>query len=99
MTYTFEPNLASIARLAFERGGEVEIAVTREAEQVVERAKSLAPRRTGALAAGIHYELDVDEHGLDARVSYDAAQWYGIFAELGTSKESPRPFLRPALDG
>jgi HK97 gp10 family phage protein len=26
------------------------------------------------------------------------AGWYGSFAELGTSRETPRPFLRPALD-
>jgi HK97 gp10 family phage protein len=24
--------------------------------------------------------------------------WYGSFAELGTSREAPRPFARPALD-
>jgi HK97 gp10 family phage protein len=26
------------------------------------------------------------------------AGWYGSFAELGTSREAPQPFLRPALD-
>jgi HK97 gp10 family phage protein len=26
------------------------------------------------------------------------AGWYGSFAELGTSRETPQPFLRPALD-
>lgn len=95
----FTPNVPNIDRLVYTRGGEVERAVTDEADGIVERAKVLAPKRTGALAAGIHHEIDVDDQGLIAKVSYDARQFWGKFQELGTEKMSPHPFLRPSLDG
>ena len=64
------------------------------AENVVERARQAAPKRTGEGAASIHAE-EVDG---EVRVGWDRDHFYLGFFELGTSKMSARPFLRPALD-
>ena len=66
-------------------------------EQVVSDAQRDAPKRTGDMAASIHYEIDHDYKGAVVRVSFDKDHWYGIFAELGTSQETARPFLRPNI--
>lgn len=66
-------------------------------DDIAERAKALAPKRTGALAEGIHAELGRDPiAGLEVRVSYSKDEFYGLFHELGTEKNPATPFLRPA---
>lgn len=67
--------------------------------QVAERAAQLAPKRTGAGAASIHAEAEVDGESAVAKVSWAPEFFYLYFHEMGTSKMSARPFLRPALDG
>lgn len=63
-------------------------------EAVVPDAQRDAPKRTGEGAASIHYEIDHDSKGAVVRIGWDAAHWYMIFAELGTSKQAAHPFLR-----
>lgn len=90
-------NRAAIDALAKDRG--VLNGLERVGEQVAERARSAAPKRTGAGAASIGVTMTADAKGPVARVGWDAAHFYMRFQELGTSKMSARPFLRPALDG
>jgi HK97 gp10 family phage protein len=66
-------------------------------EQIVPDAQRDAPKRTGDMAASIHYEIGHDSKGAFVRVSFDKDHWYGIYAELGTSQETARPFLRPNI--
>lgn len=68
-------------------------------DQVAQRAASDAPKSTGAGAASIHCEVTTEGGEAVARVSWDAAHFYMYFHEVGTSRMSARPFLRPALDG
>jgi HK97 gp10 family phage protein len=63
-------------------------------EKVAQRAAQNAPKRSGAGARSIHAEVVGDE----VRVSWDRDSFYMLFHELGTSRMSARPFLRPALD-
>lgn len=66
-------------------------------EQVVSDAQRDAPKRTGAGAESIHYEIDHDSKGAVVRIGWDDEHWYMIFSELGTSQQSARPFLRPNI--
>ncbi len=59
-------------------------------------ARADAPKDTGAGAASIDYEVGEDSKGAYVRVSWSQERFYMIFAEVGTSAQSPRPFLRPA---
>lgn len=63
-------------------------------EQVAERAAQSAPKDSGEGAASIRAERVGDE----VRVSWDRDHFYLLFAEVGTSRQPARPFLRPALD-
>jgi HK97 gp10 family phage protein len=64
-----------------------------------EAARDAAPKSTGAGAASIHAELVQTYNGVYvARVGWDRDHFYMMFHELGTSRMSARPFLRPALD-
>lgn len=65
---------------------------------VADDARAAAPRDTGAMADSIDYEVDEDDDGAYVNVSFDADHFYGAFSELGTSAQSPRPFLRPAVE-
>lgn len=50
---------------------------------------------TGRLRASITHALEVDALGLVAKVGTDVI--YGLYLELGSSRMSARPWLRPAL--
>lgn len=89
-------NRSAIAALG---GEDSRRALESVARQVADRARSSAPRRSGALAESIGYEVDRDGAELVARVSWSRDAFYGLFVELGTSRMSAQPFLRPALDG
>lgn len=69
------------------------------ADQVADRARQAAPKRTGEGAASIAGEVVDGVYGYEARVSWDSDHFYLLFAEVGTSSLPARPFLRPALDG
>lgn len=68
-------------------------------DQVVDRAKELAPKRTGRLAASIRRDPFV----LGGRGGYVIVRAGGpgiretIFMEFGTYKDRPHPYMRPAL--
>lgn len=86
-------NAAEMRRLLESEG--VMAGLERVGEQVAERAASAAPKRTGSGAASIHAE----RVGGEVRVGWDRDHFYLLFSEVGTSRMSARPFLRPALDG
>lgn len=66
------------------------------AESVVDRAKQLAPKRTGLLSrSGIVAGKNTGE-SID--IGWTADAFYGRFQEYGTSKMAPRPHLRPAWE-
>lgn len=65
-----------------------------ESAQVVqEKADRLCPVRTGFLRSTLMHTLFKKRH--EALIGVTA--YYGGFVELGTSRMTPRPFLRPAL--
>lgn len=65
-------------------------------EQVVARARQLAPVRTGALRASIDYTV-TGESGERPTLTISVGMPYGIFQEFGTRNMAPHPFIRPAL--
>lgn len=75
--------------------------LTRRAIRVTNAAKRNAtdrpgPRvRTGLLRGSITWRLGQDARGMYADIG--TAVFYGPFVELGTSRASAYPFLRPAL--
>lgn len=73
---------------------------TMEGAEVVRRSASeKAPRRTGTLARNIDKEaVKASRDRAVVHVGPNKIAWYGIFPEIGTSKQSAKPFLRPALD-
>ena len=68
------------------------------ARPVVAKAKGRVSVRTGALKRGISQRVSVKTGSAEAVIGFDRKQFYGRFIELGTSKMSAKPFLRPALD-
>lgn len=65
-------------------------------ELIAADAAQAAPKRTGRGAESIHGEVVEAADGLRVRVSWDVDHFYMSFAETGTSRETARPFLRPA---
>lgn len=92
----FEPDWGAIDDIAHD--AETGAFLLDVGNEVAASAARLAPKRTGAMAASIHAEVDEDRESLYADVSWDAEHFYGYFAEVGTEDESARPFLRPGLD-
>lgn len=68
------------------------------ARPVVASAKAKVPVRTGALKRSISHRVSVKRSSAEATIGFDRKIFYGRFIELGTSKMSAKPFLRPALD-
>jgi len=74
-------------------------AVQKGADVIAEEAKRKAPRRSGALAEGIHGEVVTSKQGQAvADVSFNKKQWYGGLVEKGTKNMPAKPFIRPAFD-
>lgn len=65
---------------------------------IADRARVLAPKRTGAGARSIHHEIGQDPGGPFVRVSWDRRHFYMSFHEFGTSEQNATPFLRPAAE-
>lgn len=61
-------------------------------------AADLAPKASGEGAASIQAEVGVDTESAYVDVSWDKDHFYMGFAESGTERQPPTPFLRPALD-
>ncbi len=69
--------------------------VAKSAFAVAQRARSLAPSRTGRLRAGIVSASS----GLNGRVGTNSKDlFYWRFVEFGTVKMGARPFFRPAAE-
>lgn len=62
-------------------------------EAVADRARGYVPVRTGALKASIEV-IDGDGY-----VLVGSSMHYAVYVELGTSRMSARPYLRPAASG
>jgi len=60
--------------------------------EMVDLSRSLAPVWTGALRDSIYARASGFE------MEFGNAVEYGAYVELGTSRMSPRPHIRPALD-
>lgn len=75
--------------------GEVAKDLKRRSTQVTRAAKRACPVDTGRLRSSITDEVGADAGGLVARIGTNVN--YAIFVELGTSRMSARPYLRPAL--
>lgn len=72
------------------------------AQLVVDDARKMAPRDTGALAEGIAMRVagrESDIHEGVVEVSYNKKQFYGLFQEKGTRRHKAQPFLLPAFEG
>lgn len=68
------------------------------AQVVASESKRIVPVATGNLRASITSELgEVSTHRATAHVGYGQQAPYGKYIELGTSRMSAQPFLRPAL--
>lgn len=70
------------------------------AVRVAERARELAPVRTGHLMASIHAELG---ESIEGAAAFDPVQViadtpYASFVEFGTSKMEAQPFMTPAAE-
>lgn len=85
----------ALDRLLNDPNGEVAKDLQRRALRVERAAKLLAPVDTGRLRASVTNALTVDAQGLLALVGTNVT--YAPFVELGTSRTSAQPFLRPAL--
>lgn len=75
--------------------GPVGAALKRWAEATQQFAKDFAPVDTGELRDSISIVYDKTDDGISADIGTDV--YYGGFQELGTSRNDPHPFLRPAL--
>jgi HK97 gp10 family phage protein len=76
--------------------GEVADAFMEQGQRIAQRAAMLAPRDTGEGARSIQAKLFWIHGEPEVRVSWTREHFYMGFAELGTSRQSPTPFLRPA---
>jgi HK97 gp10 family phage protein len=66
------------------------------AARIADRAKQLAPVLTGELRDSIKIQgegVDKGKPYIDVGTTDDHA----LFTEYGTSREAPRPFMRPAI--
>jgi HK97 gp10 family phage protein len=73
------------------------LAVAKAAQTVERRAKQNAPVRTGTLRRSITKAIGRDAISPVAKIGTNVH--YARFVEFGTSRMSPRPFLRRALEG
>lgn len=87
---------AAIADLS--RGPMVEDLADEVGAQVADRARELAPKRTGKGASNIAHQVGEDVDGVFVDVGYKPDGFYMAFQELGTEHNPPRPHLRPAID-
>lgn len=69
------------------------------ADRANARAAALFKDRGGSGVGSIESKVERDERGVFARIGYPAQYWYMNLHEVGTSRERPRPHLRPALFG
>ena len=88
--------LNAAAIRAWAGSAEAKAILDRAGGLIADDAKAAAPRKTGQGAESIRQEVGEDADGAFFRVSWDKDHFYMFFHEVGTSKMSARPFLRPA---
>lgn len=70
--------------------------LARRAIRVESEAKRRAPVLTGRLRSSISHAPGQDGRGLYVDIGTNVA--YARFVEFGTTRQRPRPYLRPALN-
>ena len=88
-------NEAELNRLVFLPEGPLGQHLLRVAIRVEKRAKYMSPVDTGRLRSSITHALFREDGELVAHIGTNVE--YALFVELGTSRMSAQPFLRPAL--
>lgn len=77
--------------------------IVAEAVEIVFReADAKVPILSGAARDSLRIETGFNSDGLyyaNVTVGDKATTYYIVFYELGTSRQPPRPFMRPSLDG
>lgn len=66
-------------------------------KSIVDRAADMAPRRSGALAGSLYYEMKTSPGKITSSIGSGA--WYDHFVEFGTARQAPQPFYAPASEG
>lgn len=74
----------------------INLAITANAEAILEDAQALCPVRTGALRDSIAIEYENDGDILTANIGTD--MYYGPYVEFGTRYMEAEPFLFPAFE-
>lgn len=90
--------LASLGRLGTEQLAVAKEVSKKFAREVVQDARSKAPKRTGALRRAIHHKLKSRKGSFEIGFGWRAKGFYGLFVEYGTKKSGAKPHLRPAFD-
>ena len=80
-------------------GGIVAQNMERACEFAADEARARAPRLTGQLVRGVDIKVGVRarDQTIEGRVGVIKKVFWAWFQEMGTSKMSARPFLRPAV--
>lgn len=92
---TFRVNMEEFNQFAHGETREVAAFLERIGAKVERRAKYLCPVDTGRLRSSITHGLFVADGTFEERIGTDVE--YAAFVELGTSRMSAQPYLRPAL--
>lgn len=87
--------LRSVKAWELRKQGQIQTLIAETALKVERDAKRLAPVDTGRLRASIHSDLS---EIAQMAATVEAATDYAAFVELGTSRMSARPYLRPAYE-
>lgn len=77
--------------------GQVAANMDTAAAFAAEEARKMAPERTGRLKGNIAYEVTARGDLVTGTVGVKKDAYWGYFQEMGTSRMSARPFLRPAV--
>lgn len=86
---------AALAKLFESSDGPIGKEILRRTIRVEGAAKRLCPVDTGRLRSSITHELAKDAQGIVGTVGTNVE--YAAYVELGTSRMSAKPYLRPAL--
>ncbi len=64
-------------------------------QEIAQVASELAPYDTGELGWSIH---STTTGSVNPKATIESSTDYGGYVEFGTSKQSPQPYMNPALD-
>lgn len=92
---TFRLDQAAVERLLTGREGPVARQLAAAGARIERRAKHLCPVDTGRLRSSITHATFSENGALVEHVGTDVE--YAAYVELGTSKMTAQPYLRPAL--